>query len=77
MQNEKNRENNRRYYEKNKEIVKQKVSKYLKEHKEQNNINATNSRKKRAERLRQQGILNPYSVINGYPPKYGIKVNND
>lgn len=64
---------NSKYYQKNKELLYQKHKKYLESHKEMAVKSASESRKRRIEKLRAMGITNPYSVIVGKEPKYKEK----
>lgn len=57
-------------YQKNKDKIYQQQTEYRKKHKQRFTELCIASRRRRAERLRAEGITNPYAVINGYQPKY-------
>ena len=72
---EKNRENikekRKKYYEDNKEKIHMQQKEYLNKNKGRFNKNYAVSRKRIIERLRKEGITNPWSVVmNKAEPKY-------
>lgn len=80
---EERKEYNKKWRENNIERAREICREYLKKHPELNkksyeNFKATHNwseyckeaRKRRIERLKAQGITNPYAVINGAEPKY-------
>jgi exonuclease VII large subunit len=65
----------RKYYQEHKEELDKKNREYIRTHKEAVIKSIMESKKRRAERLRQEGVSNPWSVINrGEPKKYYPKI---
>lgn len=65
------KEKQKKYYENHKERIRQAQKEYLLRNKGRFNKNYAESRKRRIERLRNEGITNPWSVVmNKAEPKY-------
>ena len=65
------KESRHKYYLEHKEEAYKNCEKWRNNNKEKFANSVSNSRKKRAERLREQGCINPWNVIvNGVKPKY-------
>lgn len=62
------------YYEKHKEIIKDQTKTWKQNNKKRWVEICSNNRKKRVERLKKEGCINPWSVIRGYEPKYKQEV---
>lgn len=72
---EKMKEYRKKYYQEHKEELNKKSREYIKTHKEAYVKSIMESKKRRAERLRQEGVINPWSVINkGAPKQYDPKI---
>ena len=70
-QREYHRNYSKKYYQEHKEYFKEKHREWIKNNPERSKELNKKSRNKRAEQLIEQGVVNPWSVINyGYKPKY-------
>lgn len=68
------RQYRKKYYQDHKEYFKEKSREWRKNNPERNKELVKYHRNKRAERLIEQGVVNPWSVIAyGYDPKYKEK----
>lgn len=62
---------NKQYYKKNKEKILEKQKEWKNNNKEKLVMYATKSRNKRIERLKEEGVINPWGVVmRGSKPKY-------
>lgn len=68
---EKKKQYAKKYYEKNKEKIYEQQKEWRKNNKEKLSQYSSKYRKIRIERMRQEGILNPWGVVmRGSKPKY-------
>lgn len=73
-QREYHRQYSKQYYQKNKEKHKEYHKQWVNNNRERWNELCANNRNKRAAKLIQEGVTNPWSVIAyGYEPKYEEK----
>lgn len=72
-------EKRKKYYLEHKDYFRQKQKKYRQtpEGKKENVLSVTKSRKKRVEKLRKEGCINAWSVVNNGKPKKYKGTEND